>query len=678
MKKISLIIDGKKIKTTEGSTLLKAATENGIEIPTLCHNAKISKTTSCLVCSVTNLQTGRNIPSCATIATEGMEIDASSEKIKSIRRTLLNLLLSEHTGDCEAPCKISCPAHASVEEYVREGKNGNFLESLTLIKKRIPLPISIGRVCPRFCEKDCRRNIIDKPVAINDFKRLAADLHYETYMEELPKLTGDKVGIIGAGPAGLATAYYLRLKGIASTLFEKMPEPGGMLRYGIPEYRLPKHLLNKEIAHFAKMGIEFQNGIEIGKNRQLKELEKEFDAVAVTIGCWKASSMRTEGEELAEEGIKWLEKIALKNWSGENPGKVLVIGGGNTAMDCVRTSVRLSSPEVICVYRRTEKEMPAEEIEILEAKEEGVKFEFLTAPLSLKKDGDKLLLRCQKMELGEPDASGRRRPIPIKGFEFDITADTVIAAIGQKTDAFDQLNLNKWGDIDVSEQNLNMRDNIFSCGDCVTGAATVVEAVAGGYKTAEAISDFLNNREHTEPYLINVSRGHWNSLKKDDLVYLKEINTRERTPLNLIDINERKTTFKEVAKTFTEEEIPLEGERCLECGCTANSDCKLKKFSEQYGASPTEIGGSKPNSTYNTQHPSIIQDEMKCIKCGICVKICSEVITEGLLARKERGFHTSIGTVGNTPLPNSCEECGACIKECPVGALDWKSRIERG
>ena len=669
---ISLIIDGKKVQTTEGSTLLKVANENGIEIPTLCYNAKISKTTACLVCSVKNLKTGRNIPSCATIATEGMEIDASSDEIKKVRRTLLNLLLSEHTGDCEAPCKISCPAHASVEEYVREGKNGNFLDSLKLIKKRIPLPISIGRVCPRFCEKDCRRNIIDTPVAINDFKRLAADLHYETYMEELPPLISEKVAIIGGGPAGLATAYYLRLKGVQSTIFDKMPEPGGMLRYGIPEYRLPKALLNKEIAHFAKMGIKFRNNTEAGKDIAIETLKNEYDAVAVTIGCWRAGSMRTEGEELAEEGIKWLEKTARDNWSGSNPGKVLVIGGGNTAMDCVRTSVRLGSPEVICVYRRTEKEMPAEKIEIHEAKEEGAQFEFLTAPLNLQKDGDKLILTCQKMRLGEPDASGRRRPVPVEGSEYKLTADTVIAAIGQKTEGFDGLKLNKWGDVDVNPKNLNMQENIFACGDCVTGAATVVEAVAGGYKTAEAIYDFINGKEHTEPYLINVSRGHWNSLAKDDIVFQKEISPRERTALNLISIEERKTTFKEVAATFTEDEIKLEGERCIECGCSANQDCKLKKFSEQYSASPSEVTGEKKKFKYDSRHPSIIQDEMKCIKCGICVKICTEVIGEGLLARKERGFNTVIGTVYNAPLPDSCGECGACIEECPVGALDWK------
>jgi formate dehydrogenase major subunit len=671
---ITLTLDGKKVHTQEGSTLLKVANENGIEIPTLCYNSKISKTTSCLVCSVKNLKTGRNIPSCATIATEGMEIDASSDEIKSVRRTLLNLLLSEHTGDCEAPCKISCPAHASVEEYVREGKNGNFLESLKLIKKRIPLPISIGRVCPRFCEKDCRRNLIDSPVAINDFKRLAADLHYETYIEELPELTKEKVAIVGAGPAGLATAYYLRLKGIKSTIYDKMPTPGGMLRYGIPEYRLPKKLLDKEIAHFQKLGIDFKYNIEIGKDIPIQQLQDEYNAVAVTIGCWRASSMRTEGEELSEEGITWLNKIAKQEWSGSSPGKVLVIGGGNTAMDCVRTSIRLGSPEVICLYRRTEIEMPAEQIEILEAKEEGVKFQFLTAPLKLKKKGDKLLLTCQKMKLGEPDASGRRRPVPIENSEFEVTADTVIAAIGQKTDAFAGIKVDKWGNIDADTNTLNVQENIFACGDCVSGAATVVEAVAGGYKTAESIYDFLNNKEHKEPNLINVSRGHWNSLSKDDLVYIKEPSPRKRTPQNLIDIEKRKSTFQEVASTFTEKEIKQEGERCIECGCSANQECKLKKFSEQYSASPSAIKGEKKNFKYDTRHPSIIQDEMKCIKCGICVKICSEVIGEGLLARKERGFNTVIGTVYQHTLPDSCSECGVCIKECPVGALDWKKQ----
>ena len=502
---ITVTIDNREIRADKGKTILQIARENDIEIPALCYNEKISRTTSCFVCVVKDAKTGKFLPSCSAVPADGMVIESSSEEVKDMRRTALNLLLSEHAGDCEAPCTVACPAHALVEEYVRAGREGDFLKSLQIIKERIPLPISIGRICPRFCEKDCRRNIHDKPVGINEVKRLAADLYYDEYMEDLPKLNGKRAAIVGAGPAGLSTAYYLRLMGIEPVIFEKLPEPGGMLRYEIPEFRLPKKLVAKEIDHFYKMGIKIECNKELGKDFQIDELKKDFDAVAVTIGCWKAASMRVEGEELAEDGIKWLKEVAMNNYKYDSPGKTIIVGGGNSAMDCCRVSVRLGSKDVSCFYRRTEKEMPAEQIEIDEAREEGVKFNFLTAPTKLRKENGKLILTCLKMELGEPDASGRRRPVPIEGSESDVEVDTVIAAIGQKTDAPANLKTNKWGDIDVSEKSNQMEDNVFAAGDCITGAATVVEAVAGGRKAALAIGDYLEGKEHNEPVVINVS-----------------------------------------------------------------------------------------------------------------------------------------------------------------------------
>ncbi len=672
MNKIKLKIDGEIIVANQNDTILNAAKQNNIMIPTLCHNKKISLNTSCLVCSVKDNKTGKIIPSCAMKVAEGMDIDASSNEIKKMRQTLLNLLLSEHEGDCEAPCTIACPAQASVEEYVQEGKKGNFEESLKIIKERIPLPMSIGRVCPRFCEQDCRRNIYDDAVAINDFKRLAADLHYENYLEELPRLKGEKVAIVGAGPAGFATAYYLRLNGINSVIFEKMPKPGGMLRYGIPEYRLPKNILDTELKHFGKMGIEVICNTVIGKDILIDDLKEDYDAVVVSIGCWKASSMRTKGEELASEGIAWLANIAENNWSGKNPKNTIVIGGGNTAMDCVRTAVRLGSDNVKCVYRRTENEMPAEKIEIEEAKDEGVVFEFLTAPETLTKINDKLVLTCQKMKLGEPDASGRRRPVPIENSSFDIEADTVIAAIGQKTLPFNNIPLNKWGDIDASSDDCNVEENVFACGDCVTGAATVVEAVAGGRKTALAILDFFDNKKHQEPYLINVSRGYWQKMTKENVVTMEELPETGRTPLSLIDINERKTTFKEVAKTFTKDEIKEEGTRCIKCSCVSKQECKLKEHSETYKASTDAFIKNFDDSGYDNRHSDIIHDRNKCIKCGICVKICEEVINKGLLGRAGRGFPVLVTTPYGKKFPEFCSDCLECIKECPVGALTVK------
>ncbi|MBF0440273.1 MAG: FAD-dependent oxidoreductase [Oligoflexales bacterium] len=675
MDKIRVKIDGREFEAAPGRSILDIARSGGIEIPTLCYHEKISKTTSCFVCLVKDKKSGRFLPSCSYEATDGMDLESSTDEVHTMRRTAFDLLLSEHTGDCEAPCTIACPAHAKVEEYVREGKKGNYLEALKIIKERVPLPMSIGRVCPRFCEKDCRRNVTDKnePVAINDFKRIAADLHYETFMEDLPKLGEKKVAVVGAGPAGLSVAYFLRLNGISSDLYEKMPEAGGMLRYGIPEYRLPKAIVDKEIAHFKKMGgIQILYNKELGKDISIDELTKKYDAVAITVGSWNPSSMQTEGEELSEGGIRWLEKIARDGWKGKNPGKTVVIGGGNTAMDCVRTAVRLGSKDVTCCYRRTEHEMPAEKIEVEEAREEGVKFEFLTAPLKLREEKGRKILTCQKMRLGEPDASGRRRPVVIEGSEFDIEADLVISAIGQKTVVPSGVKSNKWGDVEVSRQDYSVDGKIFAAGDCVTGPASVVEAVAAGRIVACGIQSHFEGRRYKNEYEINVSRGSWGSLAKNDLVFLKEPVESKREKQVLIPIAERMTTFKEVAKTFTSQQIEREGQRCFECSCTAKGDCKLKQHSEEYGASPDKIKGEKRKHGYDTRHSSIILDRGKCIKCGICVKLCKEVVSKSLLGFKQRGYEVNVGVAFNRPLPESCTSCGECVRGCPMGALDWK------
>lgn len=676
MSKVTLKIDNKEVTAEKGRTVLQVAKELGIEIPTLCYNQKISTTTSCFVCVVKDNKSGKFLPSCAAQVSDGMDIDASSEDVKDMRKTALNLMLSEHSGDCEAPCTISCPAHAQVEEYVRLGREGKLLEALKVIKQRIPVPMSIGRVCPRFCEKDCRRNVTDEPIAINDFKRLAADLHYEEYMEERKPLNGKKVAIIGAGPAGLSIAFFLRQEGVASDLYEMMPKPGGMLRYGIPEYRLPKEVLDKEISHFEKMGgIEIFCDKKLGENISLDELKEKYDAVAITLGSWRSSSARIEGEEHTIGGIKFLEDLARGGWKGgDNPRKTIVIGGGNTAMDCLRTGVRLGSDDVNCFYRRTEKEMPAERIEIHEAKEEGVNFHFLTAPTKVREENGKKIMTCLKMKLGEPDASGRRRPVPIEGSEYEVEADTIIAAIGQKTDAPEGIKKNRWGDVDVKEADCCMNDGIFAAGDCVSGPATVVEAVAGARRAALGILAYFSGEKYHDPYLINVSRGHWNHLKKDDLVYLGEPAKDERRKQRLIPLDERKTTFKEVTYTYTEEEIQEEGKRCFECSCTDKHTCKLKEFSEVYGAHPEAIPGEKREYEYDTRHPDIIMDPNKCIKCGTCVKLSREVVNTSILGFKYRGFDTVLGTAFGKAIESKHEELKLYIENCPTGALAWRKK----
>ena len=668
---IEFILDGRTVTAEPGQTIMEVARNNNINIPGLCGEKRISKTTSCFVCVVKDLKTGRFLPSCSAMPAPGQEIDASSEEVIEMRRTALNLLLSEHNGDCEAPCTLACPAHAPVEEYVRAGRNGDFLGALKLIKQRIPLPMSIGRVCPRFCEKQCRRNIGGKPVAINEFKRLAADLYYDTYMEDIAAETGKKVAIVGGGPAGLSAAYYLRLEGVDVTIYEAMEKAGGMTRYGIPEYRLPKTaILDRELAHFEKLGIKFEFGKKLGQNLDLAQLKNDFDAVIIAIGCWKSSGIRCEGEELAVSGIDYLRNVALNNNVAPNPGKVIVVGGGNTAMDCLRTSVRLGSSDVNCYYRRTEAEMPAEKLEIEEAKEEGVNFHFLAAPVKLEKRNDKLVMTFRKMELGEPDASGRRKPVEVPGSDYEVEADTVIAAIGQSTDAPEGLPVNRFGYLAAA----NMGDKLYSAGDCLSGAATVVEAVATGRNAALEVMHDILGKEIEKENSINVSRGNWQDLSTDDIVVLKgdELSKAEREELQLISIEERKTTFKETTITMEKERVMSEGKRCIECSCTDKSNCKLRQYADEYGCDTEAYKGEKQLASYDVRHPLIIQDRGKCIKCGVCVKICKEVVNKGLLSQKKRGFYTVIGTAFEAGFPASCADCGECVNACPTGALGWR------
>ena len=373
--RIKLTINGRVCSGRAGQTILEVAQNNGIEIPNLCHNSELKHYGGCSLCVVEAENSPKLLRACATEAQDGQVIYTESERVVRTRKTSIELLMSDHDGDCRGPCVLKCPASVNAQGYVQAIARGDDKEAVRIIKERLPIPASIGRVCPHPCEGGCRRQMVEQSISIAYLKYFAADrvLAAGGYVPPKAAATGKRVGVIGGGPGGLTAAYYLSLKGNRVTVVDSMPQMGGMLRYGIPEYRLPKKVLDQEIDEIASLGVEMKNNFRIGEQMSFEEFKSQYDAVVLAIGAWSSMPIGCPGEDLegVMGGIDFLRQVAM----GEKPDigdKVAVVGGGNTAMDACRTAVRLGAKEVYVVYRRTEAEMPAEQIEIDEAREEGV------------------------------------------------------------------------------------------------------------------------------------------------------------------------------------------------------------------------------------------------------------------------------------------------------------------
>lgn len=440
MNKFRLNIDGKEVFGLPGQTILEVAKENDIFIPTLCYDERTKIYGACGICVVEVEGNPKLCKACATEISPNMIVMTDTDRVIESRKTNLELILSNHNGDCRPPCALACPAGTDCQGYVGLIANGEYEMALELIKDKIPLPASLGRVCPHPCEEKCRRALVDEPINIVGLKRFAADLDLqeESYIPEVGDPTGKSVAIIGGGPMGLSAAYFLRQQGHDVTIFDAMPKLGGMLRYGIPEYRLPKEVLDDEIDLIAAMGVEMIPNTKIGVDLSFETVKNDFDAVLLGIGAWVSTGVGCKGEDAEGVigGIDFLRKV-VRNEHIVLGEKVAIVGGGNTAMDACRTAVRLGAKEVYNIYRRTKDEMPADMVEIEEAEEEGVIFKNLTNPLEIVKDKDGHVKQVvlQVMELGEPDASGRRKPIPVEGKTETLDVDTMILAIGQAVDA---------------------------------------------------------------------------------------------------------------------------------------------------------------------------------------------------------------------------------------------------
>jgi len=679
MKQISIEFDGKKVSGAQGSTILEIARENDVFIPTLCHDEKLEPFGSCFLCVVEVEGARRLMPSCATKATDGMVIKSETSEIKENRRMCLELLLSDHTGDCLGPCTIECPGDLDPQGYIAHAAAGRFDEALKLIKSKLPLPASIGRVCPRPCETKCRRNAIGDPVAIDAIKRVIADKDLFSdapWKPECAPSTGKTVAIVGAGPAGLTAAYFLALKGHKSVIYEMMPKPGGMFRYGIPEYRLPYDTLDKEIETITRLGVEIKYEKTLGKDFTLADLRKDYDAVFVATGAWKSSSMRCEGEDLEGVwgGIHFLR--AVVEGKDTNPGDhVVVVGGGNTAVDAARTAWRLGS-KVTIIYRRTRNEMPAHPDEIEASMHEEIDIQYLVAPKKVEKSDKGLVVHAYRMELGEPDDSGRRRPVPVDGSDFTIEASTVIAAIGQKVDLSwiskeDKLDQTRWGSILTNEATgTTSLDGVFSAGDCASGADIAIKAIGGARRAVDAMDCYLRGDkiEADVTELYNHSRGANEDLDVEELYKDVERTPREKQPE--ISLDARRMNNAEVDLTMSEEQLLREAARCLECGCQDIDECELRSHATRYGVPSIRFEGDTSQGAPDSSHPFVLREPSKCIKCGRCIRTCLEVQGVGAWGFVERGFVAAVEPTFRRPLQDTeCESCGQCVSACPTGAL---------
>lgn len=684
----TITIDGKVVQAYENQTILSVAHENGIpDIPNLCNDEKLEPTAACRMCLVHIEGVDRPLPSCITPAQPHMVITTNSDELFHIRRTNLEMILSDHNAYCQPPCQIDCPTHIDIPGYLELIARGSMKEAARLVKEVLPFPYILGLTCPAPCQKACRRALVEEEIAICRMHGHAAEYSLldppVPFVQDPP--TGKKVAIIGGGPAGLTCAYYLALRGHYCKVYEMQPQLGGMLRYGIPEYRLQKDMMDREIDGVLQLGVDVQCNVKLGRDFTVDELFAEgFDAVYLAIGAWTSNPLGAPGED-AEGVVNAIAFLGDKVLGEPVPVKegdeVVVLGGGFTTFDCTRTSVRLGA-KVHTVYRRGRTEMTATMEEVEDGEAEGAEITlYAAATRVIVENGQVTGIEFQRNKLGEPDASGRRRPVPIPGSEYTIPCNTIIPAYGQKPDkvVLDEksgVQWTKWTTVQTDPHNfMTDRHGVFAGGDCQMGAKTIIECVAQGKLGARSVHAFLMGEDMKEV----ARRLELEERKPDlfDIVPYKPVEPKVKMPM--LPYEDRKRNFSIIEMGYLQEQAEREAGRCLQCACPAAGQCDLQRYSIEHGLADNRFHDGEPSDYHDydvdLSHSFILRDPNKCINCTQCVRVCHDVIGPDCYGMFGKGFDTIVATPFNVSLHDTdCVSCGACVQVCPTGSLMMAER----
>ncbi len=695
MSTINIEINGMEIVAESGLTILEVAGRADIAIPTLCSTNGKNSEAPCGMCVVEIEGIDEPVRSCVALAKDGMKVQTDTAALRKHRQDRLAIISSSHFGDCTAPCNFTCPGQINVQGYIAHVSKGEYEEAMRLVMERNPLPFSVGRVCPRFCETRCRRILVDEPVSINHLKRFVADwcmTHNIDLKIPRDKPTGKRVAVIGGGPTGLTAAFYLIRKGHDVTVYEANPKLGGMLRYGIPEYKIPRDVLDYEMNMILRMGISVKLSQKWGVDFTIQDLKDHgYAAVMIATGAGIDKPLEIPGGRLPQvlSAANFLKDVAVGR-KKDYGRRAAVIGGNNIAMEVARCLLRRNVAEVTVIYPRSQEEMPANQRIIREAEREGVQFLLMASPVQICEsensdvcqpgDGG-LTVELIRMKLGEPDAKGARYPEAIPGTSNILHVDTLVSSLGQMAcdDGFKGGKLEEA--IEVSDKNTiiaSPRDfttsvpGVFAAGDAVNGTRTVIQSVVAARRAAENIhAHIMDVRKAPADDRFNFTRGK--SFDQVDLSNFDGVNIklREKMPTRPPEICRH--DFDEVKLGFNEQMAKKEADRCLSCGCRAFDTCDLKRLDIDYKVNINKTGmGIKPVYAKDDSHPVISVDLNKCIFCQTCANSCEYnalEVTAGEI--DENGVGRSLKLV----FKDNCVNCGKCAESCTTGALVKKASL---